>query len=643
LLSVTIITSKNFLSKLMFKKLLRKSIKFIVIPAVFVASFLSMTASPAYAAVYLDGVGEVTKSDPDISYMDFGLFDYLGNNLFISGNYAYVVAKSGNAFVVIDISDSDSPNGIADLVTDADFGYGQLYSPLGVYVSGNYAYVAHMAGLAVINISNPANPDGIAEVPYDDPQLCQTTSSAAVYALGNYAYVVGTTALAECFNVFDISDPYNPDGVANFTGDGEVTLWDPSAVYVSGSYAYVTNGDPDTFSVINISNPLIPDGIGEVGPSDPDISNINNPSSIYVSGNYAYVTSKNGNALEVIDISNPASPNGVAEITKDEDSDISNMNGPNSVFVSGNYAYVVAGMGNALVVIDISDPLNPDGVAQIVKGGDTDIPNMTYPHWVYLSGDYAYMTSSGGDALDVIHVTMPPDLSLTALTPDPTSDNTPTFTGTATDDTGTVSSVQYQIDDTGGSWSNCTAIDGAFDEAYESFTCNVGTALSDGEHTIYVRSTDSNLHTTPSGEEATDTFTIDTTVEGTVVTVGGKEVEEGGSVEVDSSKPEFSGTGDAGVLVTIEIDGITGATVVGGDGTWSWSPNEDIPDGEYSVTITFEDELENTSEVTLTLTVRTELAGTGGSGYLLMVIGLLLVAVSFSYGYLIRKQLASSK
>lgn len=107
--------------------------------------------------------------------------------------------------------------------------------------------------------------------------------------------------------------------------------------------------------------------------------------------------------------------------------------------------------------------------------------------------------------------TAPPSISLTALSPDPSNDNTPSLTGTATDTGGTVSNVQFQMDSTSGSWTACTADDGSFNSATEAFTCNVSSALSDGSHTIYVRVTDSNGNTTSDVNASTDTFTIDTT------------------------------------------------------------------------------------------------------------------------------------
>ncbi len=106
--------------------------------------------------------------------------------------------------------------------------------------------------------------------------------------------------------------------------------------------------------------------------------------------------------------------------------------------------------------------------------------------------------------------TTAPVISLTALTPDPNSDSTPTLSGTAIDARSTVSAVQFQMDGTGGSWTACTANDGTFNSNSEAFTCTVTSALSDGSHTMYVRATDSLSNTTGSGSETSDTFTIDT-------------------------------------------------------------------------------------------------------------------------------------
>ena len=98
----------------------------------------------------------------------------------------------------------------------------------------------------------------------------------------------------------------------------------------------------------------------------------------------------------------------------------------------------------------------------------------------------------------------PPTVSITALTPDPTSDSTPTLTGTATDTESNISSVEYKVDD--GSWTAATASDGTFDSLSEGYTFTTA-ALADGAHTVYVRATDAATNTTAEADYASDGFT----------------------------------------------------------------------------------------------------------------------------------------
>jgi len=108
-----------------------------------------------------------------------------------------------------------------------------------------------------------------------------------------------------------------------------------------------------------------------------------------------------------------------------------------------------------------------------------------------------------GDSVSVADSTAP-SVVITALTPDPTSNNTPTFTGTATDTSSNISSVEYRVDD--GSWTVATASDGAFDSLSEGYTFTTA-ALADGAHTVYVRATDAATNTTAEADYASDGFT----------------------------------------------------------------------------------------------------------------------------------------
>jgi hypothetical protein len=116
------------------------------------------------------------------------------------------------------------------------------------------------------------------------------------------------------------------------------------------------------------------------------------------------------------------------------------------------------------------------------------------------------------DILDVA-----PTAPLTAYTPDPTEDTTPTYTGTASvgfypnqrnvgwDVTlNRVANVEYRVD--GGTWQNATASDGTFDGGTEGFTFTTA-ALSLGTHTVEARATDTTGNVTGSPYPS-DTVTI---------------------------------------------------------------------------------------------------------------------------------------
>jgi YVTN family beta-propeller protein len=121
----------------------------------------------------------------------------------------------------------------------------------------------------------------------------------------------------------------------------------PSAIAVSGRYAYVANYESDSMSVVDISNPSVPVQIAttSVGLG---------PIFVTVSGKYVYVNSSDGvgtgGNLSIIDVSNPYIPVRV--------SNLGFGTGIVNVAVSGRYAYVtVVGMSNTLSIVDISDPL----------------------------------------------------------------------------------------------------------------------------------------------------------------------------------------------------------------------------------------------------------------------------------------------
>jgi len=266
-------------------------------------------------------------------------------DVYVSGNYAYV-ADALFGLAVIDISDPANPG---TPVYEDTTGYAY-----GVYVSGDYAYVAdYESGLAVIDISDPANPG--------TPVYEDTFGLAnGVYVSGDYAYVAdGDSGLV----VINISDPTNPG-----TPIYEDTTGRASDVYVSGNYAYVADYTSG-LAVIDISN--------STNPGTPVYEDTTGQAyGVYVSGDYAYLADDTS-GLAVIDISNSTNPG--TPVYEDT------TGGSYGVYVSGNYAYL-ADSYSGLAIIDISDPTNP--------GTPVYEDTTSQAFGIYVSGNYAYLADS---------------------------------------------------------------------------------------------------------------------------------------------------------------------------------------------------------------------------------------------------------
>ncbi|RVU42901.1 hypothetical protein EA187_13770 [Lujinxingia sediminis] len=112
------------------------------------------------------------------------------------------------------------------------------------------------------------------------------------------------------------------------------------------------------------------------------------------------------------------------------------------------------------------------------------------------------------------------------------------------------------------------------------WTYTLEEALEDGEYDVVVQA-DSPSGTRQDQVEITvDTTTTDVTIE-----------KPGTDVPTSEATPEFSGTAAPGATVTIIIDGEEVAEVEADpNGQWSYVPEDDLSEGEHTVTVIAEDE-----------------------------------------------------
>ena len=340
-----------------------------------------------------------------------GAPNYLNDprSVYVSNNYAYVASPGSNSLSVFDISGIAGGTITHKAAITGAGAPNYLGGANSVYVLGDYAYVASPSvnALSVFDISDVANGNITHKAAVTGAYAPNFLDSAnCVYVSGIYAYVAspGDNSLT----VFDISDVKNGNIThkALFWGNSGGYIQDAKCVYVSGSYAYVTSSGDYSLTVFDISDVVngnidYKTRIWGYGPPN----YLNNPNSVYVSGDYAYVASVADNALTVFYIKDVVNGNITHKAAITGWLAPNYLGGADSVYVSGsgNYAYVVSDAANALSVFDISGiaagTITLDGV---IRG--MGLPNYLFePRSVYEVGGYAYVVSDD-NALTVFHV-----------------------------------------------------------------------------------------------------------------------------------------------------------------------------------------------------------------------------------------------
>jgi hypothetical protein len=340
-------------------------------------------------------------------------------SVFVFGNYAYVTSEDSNALEIIDISDPAHPAHKGSIVNGD--GGALISKPYSVSVSGKYAYITSCGtgSLEIVDISDPALPVHMGSYAISGHGILKDVWMTVTIS-GNYAYFANSGG--STVEIIDISDPAHPVHKGSISdGDGGALLVSPSAIVIAGNYAYITSYSRDALEIVDISDPVHPVHKGSIVNGDGGAL-LGSPNDVFVSGNYAYIASAGNDALEVVDVTDPAHPVHKGSIVDNsiKDGDTA-LNGPKSVWVSGNYAYIASQSSFALEVVDVSDPANPvhkDSIVhKYVKKGQGSGALLDNPYSVVVSGTNAYIATYGSDAVEIVDTGAIPGTGVTVISP----------------------------------------------------------------------------------------------------------------------------------------------------------------------------------------------------------------------------------
>ncbi|WP_079911805.1 Ig-like domain-containing protein [Paenibacillus sp. 32352] len=193
----------------------------------------------------------------------------------------------------------------------------------------------------------------------------------------------------------------------------------------------------------------------------------------------------------------------------------------------------------------------------------------------FIVNDGTKISAAATDEVDVIGPAVP--VVTTPANGSTTNDTTPVISGTA-EPSHTITIV---LD--GAAAGTTTAA------ANGSWSWTPAAALTEGPHTVKVKSLDGAGNTSP--DSNTSTFTVDTTPPAAPVVLR----PANGYITNDAT-PMIGGTAEPGLTVTIVLDGTAaGSMVATATGTWSWKPASALAEGTHTVKAAAMDIAGNTS------------------------------------------------
>gem|GEM_PF-727003 len=150
----------------------------------------------------------------------------------------------------------------------------------------------------------------------------------------------------------------------------------------------------------------------------------------------------------------------------------------------------------------------------ISKWGSSGYGNGQFISPIYLEFDQAGNLFVVDSSLHIIQKyifdLVAPAITINTIPNNLTNQSSPIITGTVIDDFTNITAIEYQLDSIANSWQSCSLADGNMDSISENFNCILSNA-PDGNHFIYIRSSDSKTNINTEENYGEYSFVKDTT------------------------------------------------------------------------------------------------------------------------------------
>jgi len=257
-----------------------------------------------------------------------------------------------------------------------------------VGLTGNVLATAGSGGLELWDISDPYNVSKLGgEEMSEDPYGVTVTTTHAFTTGGDY------------LRVWDISDPTDPTEVGTLSGVSGVGGSTARKSLLHEGYLYITCGGSSTGNqnlyVVDVSdsanptlaNTLTSDAFGYAF-------------EMAVQDDVLFVCSRYYDSIRSLDLSSSRTDPTILQTFQETE-----LTAPNGISIQDNYAFVtLADGGDGLYSLDISDPANITKAQKLTTNQS--------PYGIDVQGTYAAIACKDGDAIQIVDISNPSSMSV---------------------------------------------------------------------------------------------------------------------------------------------------------------------------------------------------------------------------------------
>ena len=301
--------------------------------------------------------------------------------------YALVTAYNDNAIQIINITSPVTPTKIRSL-TDGEGRYEALAGATDIDVvnigSATYGLISANEddAIQIIDLNNPVLPRVVGSTLDDDDEdhdfYLDGVMGLDAITIQDTMYVLAAAHTGEGIQVIDLERPAFPVPVSDISHHEDVDIasagsWGMDTFVVDGStYAAIAVYPDDAVQIVNVTKPWMPlpvsnvfDGTGKFEA----LGGATDIETVSVGGKvYGVVAAYDEDAIQIINLTDPTNPEFVRELIDGED-DFEALEGPIDVEVatiSGRaYAVVAAYDEDAIQIIDLINPAFPLPTADV--------------------------------------------------------------------------------------------------------------------------------------------------------------------------------------------------------------------------------------------------------------------------------------